>query len=342
VRRQVVVAPARHVRIGWPEEDSFIPVGKYYRDGCFQQPDIFVAEVPGARLHVGSGLVCTPGFKALADSGRLDRLEDFGAFGRPKPRELTKLAGNHSTIQYCYADNCWHWMVDCLPKLISLEKALAGRELILLMPETITPFQRDSMHCLLPENISVSYFPCETWVESESFLWASLASGRCNAFLPPGYFAEMRARIFARYGLSGRPPPRRRLYITRRNAGHRRVKNEAAVLQLLKEFSFEEIELERLSFREQVQLFQEAAVVAGAHGAGLVSTVFSGPMTLIVFYATQKPPNYFHTQTRALGQRHLFLRHDGKDEDADFSVSLNGLRLLLKTEISSSFGTRIA
>jgi hypothetical protein len=333
VTRLVVVAPRRRVQIGRPDEDAFIPVSKYYRDGFFQQPDIFVAEIPSARLHVGSGLVCTPGFRALADSDRLDRLGAFSAFGQAKPRRLEKRPGAQTTLQYCYANNPWHWVIDCLPKLISLERALGERELTILMPDTISSFQRDSMLSLLPRNFSVEYLPAETWIESETFFWASLASGRCNAFLPPGYFEEMRARFFSHHGLSGHAQPHRRLYITRRNAKHRRVKNEAETWALLQEFGFELIELERLTFREQVELFQEAAVVAGPHGAGLVSTVFSGPLTLLVFYATQKPPNYFHTQARALGQRHLFLTDDAAEEDDDFSVHVGDLRHLLQNEI---------
>lgn len=334
VSRLVVVAPARRVSLGRPEEDSFIPISKYYRDGFFDQPDIFVAEIPRGRLHVGSGLVCTPGFRALADSGRLDRLGAFSAFGQAKPRRLTRVSGAHSTLHYCYANNPWHWVVDCLPKLISLERALNGRSLTLLMPEGLSGFQRDSMQALLPANFSIEYLPPETWVESETFFWPSLASGRCNACLPPGYFDEMRARVFAHYGLSKAENPQRRLYITRRNARHRRVKNETEVDALLREFGFEVIELERLSFREQLELFQQASFVAGPHGAGLVATVFSGPLTLLAFYATQCPPNYFHTQAHALGQRHLYLLGDAPGEDDHFSVNLDDLRSILKHELA--------
>jgi capsular polysaccharide biosynthesis protein len=123
------------------------------------------------------------------------------------------------------------------------------------------------------------------------------------------------------------------LYVTRRNARHRRVKNEPAVDALLREFGFEVVELETLSLRDQVKLFQEVAFVAGPHGAGLVTTVFSGPLTLLVFYATTRPPNYFHTQAKALGQRHLYLLGDAAGEDEDFSVDLAELRAALEREL---------
>ena len=332
----VILAPARRVEIGRPEEDAFIPISKYYRDGLFDRPDIFVAEIPRGRVHVGSGLVCTPDFRALADSGRLDRLGAFGSYGGPKPRHWTSLPGAHSTIYYCYADNPWHWVIDCLPKLISLERALGGRSLTLLMPEGLSSFQHDSMECLLPANFAVRYLPRETWIEAETFFWPSLASGRCNAILPPGYFEAMRARVFGRFGIAGQVRPWRRLYVTRRGARHRRVRNEAEVEALLREFGFEIVELERLGFREQVELLQEAAFVAGPHGAGLVATVFAGPLNLLVFYATRRPPNYFHTQARALGQRHLFLLGDAPGEDDDFSVPIGELRVLLARELGTA------
>ena len=328
----VIVSPAQRVEIGRPQEDSFIPISKYYRDGFFEQPDIFVAEIPRGRLHVGSGLVCTPGFRALADADRLDRLGAFRPFGEAKPRRWTRLQGTHSTINYCYANNPWHWVVDCLPKLISLERAQAGRKVTLLMPEGLSDFQRESMEALLPAHFSVEYLPPETWIESERFLWPSLASGRCNAVLPEGYWTEIRARILARHGAAQTREPWRRLYVTRRNARHRRVTNEETVDGLLREFGFEIVELEKLSLREQVELFQEAAFVVGPHGAGLVTTLFSGALTLLVFYATKRPPNYFHTQAKTLGQRHLYLLGDAEGEDDDFSVDVGELRDLLVRE----------
>ena len=331
----VIVSPARRVEIGRPEEDSFIPISKYYRDGFFNQPDIFVAEIPRGLLQVGSGLVCTPDFRALADTGRLDRLKAFSPFDEAKPRRWTRRQGTHSTINYCYASNPWHWIIDCLPKLISLERAQVGRKLTLLMPQGLSEFQRESMEALLPAHFSVEYLSPETWIESERFLWPSLASGRCNALLPEGYLEAIRARIFARYGVARARGPWRRLYVTRRNARHRRVTNEEAVDGLLREFGFEVVELEKLSLREQVELFQEAAFVVGPHGAGLVTTVFSGPLTLLVFYATKRPPNYFHTQAKALGQRHLYLLGEAADEDDNFSVDLAALRDLLMRELGA-------
>lgn len=336
VRRLTIVAPAGTVRIGWPDQDPFIPVGKYYRDGYFEQPAIFVAEIPRARLHVGSGLVCTPGHRALADAGRTDRVPCFSPFGRRKPRHVPKLSGAWSTIEYCYANNIWHWFVDCLPKLISLERALPDQALTLLMPDTMSPLQRESMLAVLPARFSVRHLPAETWVETETFYWPSLVSGRCNAFLPPGYWDEIRSRIFARYGLASRHCPRRRLYITRGNADKRRVLNEEAVRRLLDEYLFETIELENLTFRQEVELFHEAAFVIGPHGAGLAGTIFSGPITLVVFYSTPRPPNYFHTQACALGQRHRFLLHHGDHEDDDLAIDLDELRALLESELARS------
>ena len=63
--------------------------------------------------------------------------------------------------------------------------------------------------------------------------------------------------------------------MTRRRAARRRVVNEQDLLPVLREFGFEVIETERLSFHEQIQLFSHAEAVVGPHGAGLANLCFA-------------------------------------------------------------------
>ncbi|MGB0908929.1 MAG: glycosyltransferase family 61 protein, partial [Nitrospirales bacterium] len=58
--------------------------------------------------------------------------------------------------------------------------------------------------------------------------------------------------------------------------------NESEFSSLLNKFGFEICFLERLSFNEQVTLFQEAETVISPHGSGLANLVFCSPGTKVV------------------------------------------------------------
>ena len=78
---------------------------------------------------------------------------------------------------------------------------------------------------------------------------------------------------------AGTPPPApargRRLYISRRAAGTRRVLNEDEVAAAIVPLGFEVVRLERATLAEQQAMFGQAEMVVGPHGAGLVNLVWT-------------------------------------------------------------------
>jgi capsular polysaccharide biosynthesis protein len=66
-----------------------------------------------------------------------------------------------------------------------------------------------------------------------------------------------------------------RLYVSRSQAKIRRVVNEEALLPILRNYRFEIIRPEELSFHEQVVLFAGASVIVGPHGGGLTNMLWA-------------------------------------------------------------------
>jgi hypothetical protein len=328
-----IVNPAQRIYIADPVQDKFVPVAQYYRDGWFNRPNIFVCEIPNAYIHVKSGLVCTRNFKAIADFGLEHRMGVYAPFYGPKPFFVKKINGIYSTVNYCTAENFWHWMVDCLPKIYVMTKIILDMKIILLMPESANEFQRETLDCILPKNFEVSYIKGDEWLQTEQFLWASLVSGLCMGLLPNEYYEAIRNPIFKKFDLPQIHTKTERIYISRKAAGHRRVTNEDAVMKTLKKFGFRIILLEELSFRQQVELFHQADIVVGPHGAGLGTTFFSGEIDILVFYSIPNPPNYFHTLAKGLGQKHYFICHNEQEEDNNFEVNILELERTLKEDL---------
>jgi hypothetical protein len=333
VRNVRLLYPAERVHLASPHEDSFVPVGKYYKEGWFDRPPLFVCDIPEARFHVPSGLVCTRSFKAVADVGLEYRRYAYPPFNRRRPFGIKRRAGVFSSIHKYDSTNFWHWMLDCLPKLHSLAKVAPPSGITLLMPASSNEFQRETIRAVLPAQLQVEYVSKPEWIQTELFLWSSLVSDRCMGFLPQEYYDAIRGPIFKQYGLPTQHAKKERLYLSRAGAKHRRVLNEDALMNLLDQFGFRKVLAENLSFQEQVELFHWAEIVIGPHGAGIGTMFFSGNIDVVVLYPTRIPPNYFHSLALGLGQKHHFVCHDETDEDANFDADLPALRRILEQDL---------
>ncbi|MGF7206202.1 hypothetical protein GGE65_000763 [Skermanella aerolata] len=69
----------------------------------------------------------------------------------------------------------------------------------------------------------------------------------------------------------------RKLYVSRTSATQRRMLNEKELIVALETEGIQPLEAEKLSFREQIELFSNASIIVGPHGAGLVNAAFCKP-----------------------------------------------------------------
>ena len=64
-------------------------------------------------------------------------------------------------------------------------------------------------------------------------------------------------------------------YISRKDSNNRKILNEEEVIDILNEYGYKSYELSKLSFNEQVKLFNNSKYILTMHGAGLTNLVFS-------------------------------------------------------------------
>lgn len=74
----------------------------------------------------------------------------------------------------------------------------------------------------------------------------------------------------------------RRIFVSRKNYNNQRLVNEIEVVELFKQYDFEIIYPEDLSFHEQVEIFSRAKYVAGASGAAFTNIIYCPYKTTIV------------------------------------------------------------
>lgn len=79
--------------------------------------------------------------------------------------------------------------------------------------------------------------------------------------------------------------PTRKIYFQRKYSQGRYLKNTIEVEKLLKEYNFEFIFPENLSFDEQIKLMSEASIVVGVSGAVFTNMLFMKPNTKAIIFA---------------------------------------------------------
>ena len=252
----------------------------------------FVCKLSGARLHVGEGLVVTRAKALLLDSAFASyRLTRSRVVGQPLPRKLPRVEGRVTAIHGLFDSNTFHWLVDALPRVHSLEM-VSPEPLTLLLPDTASDYQLESLRLILPDSIEVRPMP-SGWIEVEQFVFASYLTQAGCVSLPRTHSDAVRQRVWQRLGLSPGHIGTKRIFISRKGAPSRHVLNEDEVMGALCEFGFTSYCLEEMSFFDQVRLFHDAQIVVAPHGAGLANILFAPKIHVVELKSEMVLLHYF-------------------------------------------------
>lgn len=248
-------------------------------------PIQFVAIIPQGRAIYRSGAVIAPDHKLLAD---VSWQEWFGKEPQPTfhpamrtmclPR-VERIRGSVAVLSSALTNCYYHWLFDVLPRIGILRTS--GRNPDFYFVNTEMLHQREGLTLLNIPQAKVIDPAQHIHIQADELIVPSLPGppyiqspqDTACKFLRSAFLSEDRKSV-----------PHRLLYISRSDAHERRVINESEVRELILPLGFEVLTLSGMPFGKQVQLFSEALVVLGPHGAGFSNAVFCQPdSTLIEF-----------------------------------------------------------
>ncbi|MEX1112296.1 MAG: glycosyltransferase family 61 protein [Candidatus Andersenbacteria bacterium] len=242
------------------------------------------------------------------------------------------LSGAHTIIR-SLPRSYYHQLVEYIPRLLSLP---SNQPLHLLHSSPLTPAEEHFFPHFLPENTSPQAVAVDTLYHVERLLLPVLPAGTSDGDIPRPHIDALRS-----VSIPVRPPQKQnRIYITRRSQAYRRrrhVVNEEELLAALRPHGFKAVALETLSISEAVELFYDAEIVIGAHGAGLTNMIFSNDIDIIEIHPLPEGENHFNTLADICG--HRFYQWRGKQPyiHCNFSVEV-AAALKLVERISSPVG----
>jgi len=142
-----------------------------------------------------------------------------------------------------------------------------------------------------------------TSIASTTTCRLALQAHSSRVVISPGQLKWWKNRL--QHTLGAVHKPWRRLLLSRRHASQRRCCNEQQVHEILAPHGFELVELEPMSVSQQLQLFAQASIVIGVHGAGFTNLVACQPETLIVeLLPDDGPYHHYYLMSAVLGLRH--------------------------------------
>lgn len=234
--------------------------------------------------------------------------------------------------------NYYHWLVEFLPRLKTIEQHPEYRGLPLIVDAGLHENLIECLRRLAPERELVPLqarhryrfdrlvVPSNLNSLPHDFRRDAVALPQDFAFTPPAIdYLRSRLAGLDEKSVSGR----RRLYVVRRNPAYRRLINDDEVERFFLSRGFESVCPDDMSLAEQIEAFSRAEVIAGPTGAGFANMVFAPrDATVIILYYAGVPHQYFSSLGSCIGQRVIYVFGEpvegshGMAYQRDYSVPL--------------------
>lgn len=227
----------------------------------------------------------------------------------------------------------FHWLADALTRLFVMRDRLD--DLLLLLPSGYEKLDYVNSSLKAFQVKRFEFIGRNEVLECRSLLLPTHTA-------PPGHYNDevirgVRDVLLSAYGDSAR---QRRIYISRRNVGKRKIVNEDEISHVLSNLGFQTIRAEELSFEQQVQICSRARYIVSNHGAGLTNMLFvpEGGSVLELRHHEDRISNCYFTLASALNLNYFYqtclpATDDPDSHNADLVVDSRefekNLRLLL-------------
>lgn len=237
-----------------------------------------------------------------------------------------------------------HWVPEFLPKLQYCEHHPDFGRIPLIIDEDMPQSHFDYLDCVAPDHPRItlkagSALKCQTllYAPPTTFFPMHLHAHSLSPFeigpVSPQSYMFLKRKIEERFGT---PTPKgRKIYLTRCDMSWSKLSNEAVVTEALRNRGFEIVKIENLTFKDQVELFQQAAIVVAAGGSALQNIIFSHPSTRLIVMTQENLHNWgcFNGQVGALGYEIVFVcgaaKGDARNKHSDYEIPLDDLNAAL-------------
>lgn len=272
--------------------------------------------------------LAAPSFAHIDDGDRVCQEAVFGVHGwsdpvwrRKGPRSVRRLSGDFTSVvsRWNRGQNYFHWFLDGLTRLVHLSEF--PDDCRILVPANLPQFARSSLKILGLDQRLVEVGSEDLEIERYWFAGPTMLSGCPD---PTG------VNWLRKQFLQGSEPRAHRMIYVERRASTRRVVNASEVKSVFMDFGWEAVDPSRMELDEQIALFREANLVAGAHGAGLTNLLWSPKgCRVLEFMPSRRRNGCYAGIALVVGGGHRALVCDS-NRSGDIEVPLDALKSELR------------
>ncbi len=188
--------------------------------------------------------------------------------------------------------NYWHWLFDVLPRIHIAEKL--GKDFsydYYLFPSLDEKFQNQTLDLLnIPKHKRISSKQFRH-LESDQLIVTDHPYNLLNdpmkdsLDIPNWISSYLKKKFLNQSDIDTKSKNNfpKKIYINRKDGkSHRFITNQNEVEKCLLDYEFTSLTLSDYTFKEQVQLFNNAEFIIGLHGAGFGNVIFCKPKTKVV------------------------------------------------------------
>ncbi len=249
----------------------------------------------------------------------------------------------------------FHWMTEFIPRLFKVRQLIAESTILLPAINNGIWNERSARNSIFREGANVAHAKgyytesLDAFNLNDVYYHQRGRALRAEKLLIPSHLAysgnyndevmrEIRSFYFSHYSIQQRAPSKR-IFITRKLASRRSITNEQDIVNDMKEYGFETVILEDLSFSDQIRLMSETSFLIGQHGAGLTNIMFMREQSYILELKTDVDSmnHCYFSLASAMKVHYLyqFCKGDGRSaQDADIVVNkemlLKNIQLVLE------------
>lgn len=252
----------------------------------------FILEEMGTDSMLKSRVMNTFGslntIKKLREISNLSSYEHDNHYSEP----LINLVPRHGAEHNDYI-NYGHWLLEDLPRLRAVEQysRKTDQNPTLLIKNNPPSWVTDTLDLL-----GFSPSQCVEWSNHKARIDTMLIPKLSyihsfGAEFQPSDRAWVAEQMKSRVDLTKPEEFSKRVFVSRQGQDRRKIINFDEVINLLHDYGFDSIRPEEISIEEQIRLFDQAEVIIGAFGAGLMNMIFAHDASLVEI----KPYKTAHT-----------------------------------------------
>ena len=279
--------------------DSNIQISKFDNGYSYKIYTIFNARlytdtINDTAIIKNNKVISGPSFQIR--NVKFEEVDKNIVFSKGTPRFKKKIKGNLFSLLTGGAGNhnYWHWMFDVLPRIKILSNIININQVDnFLFPSLNKKFQIDSLDLLeIPKEKRVSSVTYRH-VESEKIITTdhpyvirNKASSEIQE-IPLWIIKWLKKSLTKNISEDENYKHSKKIYIDRSDStsNHsfmRKLINESEIKSRLEKVGFKSVKLSNISLENQIQIFKNAEIIVGLHGAGFTNLIFCNPNTNVI------------------------------------------------------------